>query len=160
MSNFLWPPWIVACQSSLSMEFSSQEYWSELPFPPQGDLPEPGTEPASLASPARILLQVVSLSLAPPGKSSLLILWCTIPSYKHPWLIYIFITPPFPRKAIRYFSTLKISTRIPALRHLLWAACTFHLKQSSTPTDFHNFHTHGWSLALGSGIPKLPDSYL
>ena len=34
------------------MEFSKQEYWSELPFPPPGDLPDPGIEPASLMSSA------------------------------------------------------------------------------------------------------------
>ena len=36
----------------LSMEFSRQEYWSGLPFPPLGDLPDPGMEPVSLLSPA------------------------------------------------------------------------------------------------------------
>ena len=45
-------PWTVACQASLSMGFSRQEYWSELPCPPPGDIPEPGIEPASLMSPA------------------------------------------------------------------------------------------------------------
>ena len=44
--------WSVACHVSLSMEFYRQEYWSGLPFPSPGDLPNPGTEPASLASPA------------------------------------------------------------------------------------------------------------
>ncbi|ELR62335.1 hypothetical protein M91_01857, partial [Bos mutus] len=39
-------------QSPLSMEFSRQEYWSELPFPTPGDLPDPGIEPVSLVSPA------------------------------------------------------------------------------------------------------------
>ena len=34
------------------MEFSRQESWNVLPFPPPGDLPDPGIEPASLASPA------------------------------------------------------------------------------------------------------------
>ena len=34
------------------MEFSKQEYWSGLPFPPPGDLPDPGLEPASLTLPA------------------------------------------------------------------------------------------------------------
>ena len=34
------------------MEFSRQEYWSELLFPPPGDLPDPGVEPESLTSPA------------------------------------------------------------------------------------------------------------
>ena len=42
-------PWTVAHQASLSMEFSRQEYWSGLPFPPPGYLPNPGMEPASLA---------------------------------------------------------------------------------------------------------------
>ena len=45
-------PWTVARQAPLSMGFSRQEYWSGLPFPPAGDLPNPGTEPISLASPA------------------------------------------------------------------------------------------------------------
>ncbi|ELR46456.1 hypothetical protein M91_05097, partial [Bos mutus] len=41
-----------ASQAPLSMEFSRQEYWSGLPFPPPGDLPNPGIEPMSLVSPA------------------------------------------------------------------------------------------------------------
>ena len=44
-------PWITPCQVPLSLEFSRQEYWSGLPFPPAGDLPNPGIEPKSLASP-------------------------------------------------------------------------------------------------------------
>ena len=40
------------CNPSLSMEFSRQGYWSGLPFPPPGDLPNPGIEPMSLGSPA------------------------------------------------------------------------------------------------------------
>ena len=44
-------PWTVAHQAPLSMEFSRQEYWSELPFTSPGDLPNPGIKPASLASP-------------------------------------------------------------------------------------------------------------
>jgi len=47
------------------MEFPRQEYWSELPFPSPGDLPNPGIEPGSLASPA---LQVNSSPSEPPGK--------------------------------------------------------------------------------------------
>ena len=42
--------WIAALQAPLSMEFSRQEYWSELPSPPLGDLPNPGIEPVSLKS--------------------------------------------------------------------------------------------------------------
>ena len=45
-------PWIAAHQALLSMGFSRQEYCSGLPFPSPGDLPNPGIEPVSLASPA------------------------------------------------------------------------------------------------------------
>ena len=45
-------PGTVACQSPLSMGFPWQEYWSGLPFPSTGDLPNPGIEPASPMSPA------------------------------------------------------------------------------------------------------------
>ena len=44
--------WTVACQALLSREFSRQEYWSGLPFPPPWGLPNPRIEPTSLASPA------------------------------------------------------------------------------------------------------------
>ena len=45
-------PWTAANQALPSMGFSRQEYWSELPFPPSGDLPDPGIEPASPVGPA------------------------------------------------------------------------------------------------------------
>ena len=59
--------WTVACQT-LSMGFLWQEYWSGLPFPPPGDLPDPGIKPASPLSPA---FQVASLPTEPLGKSGL-----------------------------------------------------------------------------------------
>ena len=42
-------PWTVAYQASPSMGFSRQEYWSGVPFPSPGDLPDPGIEPGSPA---------------------------------------------------------------------------------------------------------------
>ena len=54
-------PWTV--QALLSVGFPRQEYWSGLPFPPPGDLPDPGME---VMSPA---LQADSVPLMPPGKS-------------------------------------------------------------------------------------------
>ena len=42
-------PWTVAHQAPLSMGFSRQEYWSGLPLPSPGDLPDPGIEPRSPA---------------------------------------------------------------------------------------------------------------
>ena len=40
-------PWTVTCQAHLSIRFSRQDYWSGLPFPFPGDLPDPGIEPRS-----------------------------------------------------------------------------------------------------------------
>ena len=55
-------PWTVAHQAPLSMGFSRQEYWSGLPFPSPGDLPDPGIEPGSP------ILQADALTSEPPGK--------------------------------------------------------------------------------------------
>ena len=52
--------WVIAHHSPLSVGFSRQEYWSGLPFPPPGDLLNPGIEPASPA------LQADSLPTEPP----------------------------------------------------------------------------------------------
>ena len=57
-------PWTAAHQAPLSRGFSRQEYWSGLPYPSPGNLPDPGIKPESPA------LQVDSLPLAPPGKPS------------------------------------------------------------------------------------------
>ena len=54
------------------MGFSRQEYWSGLPCPPPGDLPNPGTEPTSLMSPA---LAGRFLTTEPPGELSNTWLW-------------------------------------------------------------------------------------
>ena len=55
----------IAYQAPPSMEFSRQEYWSGLPFPSPGDLPDPGIEPGSPA------LQIDALPSEPPGKPTL-----------------------------------------------------------------------------------------
>ena len=71
-------PWTVAYKAPLSMEFSGQEYWSGLPFPSPGDLPNPGVEPGSPT------LQPDTLPPEPPGAQ--------IPNMaSHAWI-------PFPRK--------------------------------------------------------------
>ena len=69
LSCFSWvrlfaTPCTVACQCSLSMGFSKQEYWSGLPCPHPGDLPNPGLEPMSPVSPA---FQLDSLPLSHQG---------------------------------------------------------------------------------------------
>ena len=55
-------PWTVAHQAPLSMGFSRQGYWSGLPFPSPGDLPDPGIKPSSPA------MQADALTSEPPGK--------------------------------------------------------------------------------------------
>ena len=69
-------PWTVAHQAPPSMGFSRQEYWSGLPFPAPGDLPDPGIEPRFPA------LQADTLTSEPPGKPklSLILRWTVCPS--------------------------------------------------------------------------------
>ena len=55
-------PWTEAYQAPQAMEFSRQEYWSGLPFPSPGDLPNPGIEPGSPT------LQADALPFELPGK--------------------------------------------------------------------------------------------
>ena len=56
-------PWTVAYQAPPSVGFSRQEYWSGLPFPSPGDLPNPGIKPGSPT------LQADALPSEPPGKT-------------------------------------------------------------------------------------------
>ena len=65
MSNSM-TPWTVAHQAPLPMEFSRQEYWSGLPFPSPGDIPNPGIKPLSPA------LQVGSLPLSHLGNRDIM----------------------------------------------------------------------------------------
>ena len=60
-------PWTVAHQALLSMEFSRQEYWSGLPFPPPEDLPDPGIEPTSLALQVGFFFLTTELTGKPRG---------------------------------------------------------------------------------------------
>ena len=57
-------PWTIARQAPLPVEFSRQEYWSGLPFPTPGDLPNPGSNPHLLH---HLLWQVGSFTTVPPG---------------------------------------------------------------------------------------------
>ena len=83
-------PWTVAHQVPLSMEFSRPECWSGLPFPPPGDLPDPGIEPTSLETPP---LAADSLPLVPPGKS--LKIW-----YRKPKAQSVFSSVQFSRSVL------------------------------------------------------------
>ena len=65
VSDSLWPTRMIALQALLSMGFPRQAYWSGLPRPSPGDLPDPGIERTSPASPA---LAGRFFTTAPPGK--------------------------------------------------------------------------------------------
>ena len=65
MSNSFVSPWTIARQALLSIGFLRQEYWSGLPFPSPGDLPDPGIKPASPALAGRFFTS------EPPGKPQL-----------------------------------------------------------------------------------------
>ena len=67
--------WTVAYKAPLPMEFSRQAYWSGLPFPSPGELPEPGIEPGSPA------LQADTLPSEPPGKPT----YCP----EHKWFYFL-----------------------------------------------------------------------
>ena len=57
-------PWTIAHQAPLSMKFSRQDYWSGLPFPSPGDLPDPGIKPVS---PVFLALAGGFFTTVPPG---------------------------------------------------------------------------------------------
>ena len=67
--------WTVAYQGTPSMGFSRQEYWSGLPFPSPGDLPDPGIKPGSPA------LEADSLTSEPPENYPPILLWQGLVKY-------------------------------------------------------------------------------
>ena len=78
-------PWAVACQAPLSMEFSRQEYWSGLPFPSPGDLPNPGIEPRSPALQADSLpTELWGKPLKLSGSSKIGKVWETVTARRSP----------------------------------------------------------------------------
>ena len=83
--------WTIACQVPLSMGFSRQEYWSELPCSPPGDLLDPEMEPAAPVAPA---LQADSLLLSHRGS---------------PLLSIVGATTYIPTNSVGGFSSLHIS---------------------------------------------------
>jgi len=75
-------PWTVTHQASLSMEFSRQEYWSGVPFPSPGNLPDPGIEPRSPA------LHADSLPSEPPGKPHCFLFVCLFLFFGFFWWVW------------------------------------------------------------------------
>ena len=97
--------WTVAHQAPPSMGFSRQEYWSGVPFPSPGDLPDPGIEPRSSA------WQADALTSEPPGKpmpshmtTLLKTVKCTLP----PSLPLTFLISFFPLQHLPLSNLLRI----------------------------------------------------
>ena len=91
--------WTVACQAPLPLGSSWREYWSGLPFPFPGDLPDPGIEPVSPASPA---LAGGLFTTKPPGNPHFLY----ISAYVTPGLL---IYHPLPRVVAVSLSSVRES---------------------------------------------------
>ena len=125
-------PWTVACQAPLSMGFPKQEYWSGLPCPPAGDLPDPGIEPKSLVSPA---LAGGFFITVPPGKSYVFLAWA-LTGYSFIWLdqkipfLGLLLKPTLkatsenPRRVFRWYTEDKCN-----LPHALLSLILFNLKR-------------------------------
>ena len=128
-------PWTVACQAPLPMEFSRQEYWSGLPFPCPGDLPNPGIEPMSLVPPALAVgffttsatweaRPVTGLFIYPPGPSMLLQMarfiffcffkteWCSLVNTYH-----IYFNPFIRWWTLRQFCIVAVLWRLLCSEH-------------------------------------------
>ena len=155
VSNSLRTSWTVARQAPLSMEFSRQEYWSGLPFPPPGVLLNPGIEPVSpvLAgglftpeSPGKPLMTfghhcgIVQSSFTALRILCVLLLY---PSFSaHPWQPLIFIVVPFPEcHVIVIMQDVASSDWLPSLTNMplrsvqifSWLDSSFFLALNNTP---------------------------
>ena len=113
--------WTVTYQAALSVGFSRQEYWSGLPFPPPGDLPDPGIKPRSPA------FQADSLPSESPGKP-----------YTHPGLQHI--SPAICPKGIFILAQMETRMRVfITVEFVLTGSWTFKLvgvKTQNTVKDF------------------------
>ena len=105
-------PWTVARQAPLSMEFSRQEYWSGLPFPSPGDLPNPRIKPTSLKSPA---LTGVFFTTSTPWESPHIEYYTVLYKYLYMW------------SPIQMLQSMKNSRQI--------SACTMNEERSEKPVS-------------------------
>ena len=115
-------PWAVAHQAPLSMGFSRPEYWSGLPFPSPGNLPDPGTEPRSPE------LQADSLPSEPPGEPHSWVKRLNLPSLdiKH-----------FPKPS----NLGRACTTVAGAPQGTWELMSFQLFQGEQQTDEYGFYT-------------------
>ena len=122
-------PWTVVYQASLSMGFSRQEYWSGLPFPSPGDLPDPGIEPMSPALQADALPSDPFFTSEPPGMLPLVVRirqsmhlrkipWLAPPVVASDWSPTMFTQKPDSVICAYHWQTIYVSIRW-GLTHLI-----------------------------------------
>ena len=101
-------PWTVACQAPLSMGFSRQEYWSRLPFPSPGNLPNPGIKSGSP------LLQADSLLSKPPRKPPQTYFFLTCVAAVDIYLPYIKLhsCSELSSRSVSHFKIKSLETRL------------------------------------------------
>ena len=121
---FFETPWTIALQIPLFIEFSRQEYWSGLPFPVLGNLPNPGIEPRSPA------LQADSLLSDPLGKPLSDLYLIIIQEWKWSW-------PAWAGRSIHkvrfFFPQCHAQRHIPLLHHFI----SFHITPLTEPCYCH-----------------------
>ena len=158
---WLFDLWTVAHQASRSMGFSRQECWSELPFPPPGDFPNPGTEPMS---PVALALQVDSLLLSHQGSPymtfSSVQFSCSVVSYSLQSHGLQHIRPPCSLQTLRAYSNSRplsqwchptISSSVIALSSCLQS---FLASGSFQMSQF--FKSDGQSIGVSASASVLP----
>ena len=120
--------WSVAHRASPSMEFSRQEYWSGLPFPSPGDLPDPGIKPGSPS------LRADALPSEPPGVLNFLFIYfswrittlqyCGVFCHASIWISHRYTCVPFILNPLpTSFHTLSLQD---VTEHWLWVPCVIH----------------------------------
>ena len=126
-------PWTIAYHASLSMGFSRQEYWSGLPCPPPGDLPDPGIKPTSLTSPALACWFFTSW-----GKATLYYGWHEVPCS---WILYAFQAGVINSQWISkspFLPETWVPLGIASLFHINWVflGCLLLLRQNRIMAQF------------------------
>ena len=123
--------WTVAHQTPLSMGFPRQEYWSGLPFPSSGDLPNPGTKPASPAFAGGLF------TTEPAGKSYIYI---GVSNSLQPHGLYSPWKSPGQNTGVGSHSLLQgiflIQRSNPGLLHCRWIL--YHLSHQGSPYIYIN----------------------
>ena len=150
---FFATPWTIAHQAPLFTELSRPEYYSELPFPILGDIPDPGIELASLASPA---LADWFFATAPPRKSQGTTVGSAVVSVEILWLLHLHTINLILSRHKDYFIKEKeMLTRIPIFllgqfpcNYRIWGLCpapTLHLALASLPHIFRFTSIKNWT---------------